>query len=136
MNLKINARSQTPIYQQIMHAIKHQVATGDLKAGAQLPTIRALAKQLRVHVNTVAHAYTALDQTGVISVQQGRGTYITEWPDHAKMRAERHAELHRLIGYTVLEALSLGYSHEEIEGAFAENLNQWRREHRNSRGKK
>jgi GntR family transcriptional regulator len=136
MILKINLRSETPLYQQIIQAIKQQVATGDLKAGSQIPTIRALAKQLRVHVNTVARAYTALDQTGVISVQQGRGTYITEWPDHAKMRTERHAELHRLIGYTVVEALSLGYSHEEIEGAFAESVNHWRREHRRHAARK
>src|SRR3989304_10496890 len=104
MNLKINPRSETPIYQQIVHALKKQVASGELKAGSQIPTIRALAKQLRIPVNNVARAYTALDQAGVISVQQGRGTYITEWIDHAKMREERHAELHRLIGYTVVEA--------------------------------
>lgn len=129
MKLKINPRSETPLYQQIAQSIKQQVATGELKAGFQIPTIRALAQQLKVHVNTVARAYTTLDQSGVISVQQGRGTYITEWTEHAKMREERHAELHRLIGYTVVEALSLGYSHEEIEGAFAENVNHWRREH-------
>lgn len=129
MKLKINPNSDTPLYQQIIQSIKQQVANGQLKAGSQIPTIRALAAQLGIHVNTVARAYTALDQKGVISVQQGRGTYITEWPDHAKMREERHAELHRLIGYTVVEALSLGYSHEEIEGAFAEGVNHWRREH-------
>ena len=129
MKLKIDPRSETPLYQQIVQAVKKQVASGELKAGSQIPTIRALAKQLHVHVNTVSRAYTTLDQTGVISVQQGRGTYITEWIDHAKMREERHAELHRLIGYTVIEALSLGYSHEEIEGAFAESVNHWRREH-------
>jgi GntR family transcriptional regulator len=136
MNLKINPRSETPIYQQIVQAIKKQLAAGELKAGSQLPTIRALAKQLHVHVNTVARAYTSLDQAGVISMQQGRGTFITEWIDHAKMREERHAELHRLIGYTVVEALSLGYSHEEIEGAFAESVNHWRREHHKNTARK
>ncbi len=135
MNLKINPRDRTPIYQQITHGIMHQVAAGALKPGEQIPTIRALANQLRVNVNTVSRAYAALDRSGVITVQQGRGTYITEHPDHARMREERHAELHRVIGYTVLEALSLGYTHGEIEAAFAENLNQWRREHRPPRKK-
>ncbi len=130
MDIKINPKSETPLYQQIIQSIKHQVATGHLKAGEQIPTIRILAKQLKVHVNTVARAYTELDEKGVITVQQGRGTYITEWVDHAKMREERHAELHRLIGYMMLEALSLGFTHEEIEGAFAESLHHWQREQR------
>jgi GntR family transcriptional regulator len=135
MNLKINPRDRTPIYQQITQGIKQQVAVGALKPGEQIPTIRALADQLGVNANTVSRAYAALDRSGVITVQQGRGTYITEQPDHAGMREERHAELHRLIGYTVLEALSLGYTNGEIEAAFAENLNQWRREHRTPRKK-
>jgi GntR family transcriptional regulator len=132
MNLKLNARDKSPIFQQIAQAIKQQVALGVLKPGEQLPTIRALAQKLHVHSNTVSRAYDSLEHSGVISMQQGRGTYITERPDHAEMRKQRHADLHRLIGYTVLEALSLGYSHEEIEGVFSENLNQWRREHRTS----
>lgn len=136
MNLKLNPHDRTPIYQQIVQGIKHQVANGTLKPGEQIPTIRALADQLGVNVNTVARAYAALDRSGVISVQQGRGTYIAERPDHATMREERHAELHRLIGYAVLEALSLGYTQGEVEGAFAENLNQWRHDHRRSTNKK
>jgi len=135
MNLKLNARDKSPIFQQIAQAIKQQVAIGALKPGEQLPTIRALATQLRVHSNTVSRAYDSLEHSGVISMQQGRGTYITERPDRAEMRKQRHAELHRLIGYVVLEALSLGYSHEEIEAIFAENLNQWRREHHATRKK-
>jgi GntR family transcriptional regulator len=135
MNLKINPRHRTPIYQQIVQAIKQQVAVGELKAGQQLPTIRALADQMHIHANTVARAYDLLDQSGVISMQQGRGTYITEQPDRAEMQQHRHAELNKLIGYTLLEALSLGYSHAEIEAAFAENLKHWRRE-RHSHGQK
>ena len=130
MNLKLNSRDKSPIFQQIAQGIKQQIAIGTLKPGEQLPTIRALAKQLHIHANTVSRAYDSLEHSGIISIQQGRGTYITERPDRSEMSKQRHADLHRLISYAVLEALSLGYSREEIEGVFSQNLNQWRREQR------
>ena len=80
LNLQIDFRSGLPIYTQIVNQIQAQVVAGVLRPGDQLPTVRALAEDLRVNFNTVARAYRLLDEARIISTQQGRGTYITEIP--------------------------------------------------------
>jgi len=78
--LQIDFRSGLPIYSQIVNQVQAQVVSGILKPGDQLPTVRALAEELRVNFNTVARAYRILDEARLISTQQGRGKYITEIP--------------------------------------------------------
>ncbi len=80
MNIQLDFRSGQPIYLQIVEQIRKLVAGGELKQGDQLPTVRQLATELRVNFNTVARAYRLLDEAGLISTQQGRGTYIWEAP--------------------------------------------------------
>ena len=80
MNLEIDFRSGIPIYLQVVERIKERLAAGQLKPGDQLPTVRALALELRVNFNTIARAYRIMDESGIISTQQGRGTYILEMP--------------------------------------------------------
>ena len=130
MHLKLDPRSRTPIYAQLVQQIKHQVAAGHLKPGDQLPTVRALAVELHVHTNTVARAYDLLDQDGVISAQQGRGTYIARPADHPHLRQHRRDALQAQIDRAVLDALSLGYSPEEIAASFNQTLKDWRRKSR------
>jgi len=74
----LDLRSGVPIYVQIVEQVQQLVASGKLKPGDQLPTVRQLASELRVNFNTVARAYRMLDEAGVISTQQGRGTYILD----------------------------------------------------------
>ncbi len=76
--LQLDLHSGLPIYIQIIDQIKQQIANRSLKPGDQLPTVRALAQELRINFNTVARAYRLLDEAGIISTQQGRGTYIME----------------------------------------------------------
>ena len=80
MDLEIDFRSGIPIYVQIVERIKEMIASGRIRPGDQLPTVRTLALELRVNFNTIARAYRILDQAGIISTQQGRGTYIMEMP--------------------------------------------------------
>ena len=80
MKIQIDLRSDIPITNQIVEQIQHQLASGQIKPGDQLPTVRSLALDLRVNFNTVARAYRILDESGIISTQQGRGTYILEQP--------------------------------------------------------
>jgi GntR family transcriptional regulator len=87
MGLRIDPDSAMPIYLQVVRAVKHQVATGRILPGAQLPTVRELATTLRVNPNTVARAYDQLDADSVITTQQGRGTYVRKCPDNAYLRA-------------------------------------------------
>ncbi|MFQ5885904.1 MAG: GntR family transcriptional regulator [Anaerolineae bacterium] len=128
MQIEVDYESGVPIYAQIMEQIKRLVATGRLKPGDQLPTIRQLAVDLRVNPNTVVHAYHELDSQGVISTQQGRGTFIAQRPDEGRLAAMRRDRLRAIMGNALLEALSLGYEAGEIRGAFEEQLEEWRRE--------
>lgn len=130
MRLKLDPRSRTPIYAQLVQQIKHQVAAGQLQPGDRLPTVRALAAELRIHTNTVARAYDLLDQAGVISAQQGRGTYIARPADHPHLQRQRRDTLQTAIERAVLEALSLGYTIEEITASFDRTLKDWRRKSR------
>ena len=102
MNISIDLRSDIPIYIQIVEQVRQQVVDGGLKPGDQLPTVRALASDLRINFNTVSRAYRLLDEAGVISTQQGRGTYILEMPP------PEVAELLRLESITALARRYLG----------------------------
>ena len=132
MEIQVDYESGVPIYAQIMEQIKHLVAAGRLKPGDQLPTIRQLAVDLRVNPNTVVRAYHELDRQGVISTQQGRGTFIARRPDERRLAEMRRDRLRAIMGGALLEALSLGYEAEEIRKAFEKQLQEWRRENTTS----
>ena len=137
MRLKIDPGSRTPIYRQIVEQVKHLIAIGELQPGQQISTIRNLADQLHVNSNTVARAYDALDQDHVISTQQGRGTFIADHADEPQLMTHRRVTLAHMFEHAILEALSLGYSTNEIEQAFGHSLQGWRRKHLSrSRSKK
>jgi GntR family transcriptional regulator len=125
MLIRIDLHSGVPIYLQIMDRIKHLVATGALEPGDQLPTIRQLSVDLRVDPNTVVHAYRELDREGIISTQQGRGTFISERPDGEQLSQLRRERLNVIVGDALLEALSLGYHEEEIRSTFEARLAEW-----------
>ena len=134
MNIQINTGSGFPIYTQIVDRIRHLVATGALKPGEQLPTIRQLAVDLRVDPNTVARAYTILDNEGVISSQQGRGTYIAEHPDQDRLAEFRADQLRQMLAHTIVETLSLGYAQEEVREAFFAEMEAWGRHSQTKQG--
>ncbi len=127
MEIRIDPDSAVPIYLQIVHAVKHQVASGELKPGAQLPTVRELATSLRINPNTVARAYTLLDGDSVITTQQGRGTYVRERPDDAHLNKVRQEYLKALMDSAVGKALSMGYTADEVRAALEVQLTRWTR---------
>ncbi|MDI6768111.1 MAG: GntR family transcriptional regulator [Anaerolineales bacterium] len=112
--IHLDLRSGVPIYLQIIEQIKQQFAAGKLKPGDQLPTVRALALELRVNFNTIARAYRILDEAGVISTQQGRGTYILEMPPPEMIENIRHEAVEALTQRYLTDAARLGVSPEEL----------------------
>ncbi|PKO00626.1 MAG: GntR family transcriptional regulator [Chloroflexi bacterium HGW-Chloroflexi-4] len=80
LTFNLDFRSGVPSYVQIVEQVKAFLANGELKPGDQLPTVRQLASELRVNFNTIARAYRMLDDAGLISTQQGRGTYLLDQP--------------------------------------------------------
>jgi len=121
-NIHLDFRSGVPIYTQIVEQVKQQVVGGELKPGDQLPTVRALALELRVNFNTVARAYRLLDEAGIISTQQGRGTYILDVPPPERTDKLRQQALEALTRDYLKEAIRLGCRPEEIEKTLKEQL--------------
>ena len=124
MDQEVDFESGVPIYMQIVDRIKQMIVSGQLQPGQQLPTMRQLAIDLRVNYNTVGRAYLLLDQEGIISTQQGRGTYITTRLDEAQIQKLRMDKLRGMIGQATHDALILGYSREEIERVVEEELDE------------
>jgi GntR family transcriptional regulator len=114
MNLEIDFRSGIPIYLQVVDRIKEMIADGRLKPGDQLPTVRALALEMRVNFNTVARAYRLLDEAEIISTQQGRGTYILDMPPPEVSEAMRQTTFEALTDRYLADASRLKYSAAEI----------------------
>ncbi len=126
LTLQLDFHSGLPIYTQIVNQIQSQLANGILKPGDQLPTVRALASELRVNFNTVARAYRMLDEVRIISTQQGRGTFITEKPPPEVSEQLRHESLHALTNRFITEAFRLGFSEREVSQMVRDSLKSWK----------
>lgn len=122
MNIQLDFRSNTPVTHQIVEQIRGQLAAGTLKPGDQLPTVRALATDLRINFNTVARAYRILDEAGIISTQQGRGTYILEQPPPEVSARLRREALGALARRYLEETARLGFSPQEALQALQDNF--------------
>jgi len=78
MLLQIDFKSGKPVYLQLVDQIRHAAASGGIRAGEALPSIRPLAEELRVNRNTIAKAYTELESQGVIETLPGKGCFLKE----------------------------------------------------------
>jgi len=128
MFVELDFRSHVPIYVQIVERIKHLVATEALKPGDQLPTVRQLAADLRVNFNTIARAYRLLDEAGVISTQQGRGTYVLEPLPPERATRLRRAALDALVRSFLAETDRLGFEPDEVASDVEALIDRWRQE--------
>jgi len=109
MNISIDLRSDIPIYLQIVEQVRQQIASGGLSPGDQLPTVRALASELRINFNTVSRSYRLLDEAGIISTQQVRGTYFLEMPPPDIVERLRQESLDSLARRYLDQAKKLGF---------------------------
>ena len=123
--IKLDFRSGQPIYVQIVDQIRQMVVSGELKPGDQLPTVRQLATELRVNFNTVARAYRVLDEAGLISTQQGRGTYIWEAPTEETACRLRLHGLESLTRRYLADAARMEFSPGDIAEAIVRNIRTW-----------
>ena len=87
MNINISNTSTTPLYEQIQTQIKLHILNGNLKSGEGLPSIRNLAKELKVSIITTKRAYEELEKEGFIETVTGKGTFVS------KQNAERLKEI-------------------------------------------
>ncbi|MFW6294035.1 MAG: GntR family transcriptional regulator [Spirochaetota bacterium] len=111
-----------PFYRQIILQVEMAIADGRLKAGSQLPTVRRLAVDLEINPNTVARAYSELEIRGVVTTQQGTGTFISD-QEIEVTDEEREQILRRLVQSFVASASGYGFSIDEVI-AFLERLKE------------
>ena len=115
VSLNLDSHDPTPLYAQLERAIRVGIATGKLRAGDQLPTVRQLAVDLRINANTVARVYLALEKDGVLVTKRGVGTFIAEGTAPKETHSEhRERRLSALADRFLTEATSLGYSPREV----------------------
>jgi GntR family transcriptional regulator len=113
MLLQINFKSGLPIYLQIVDQVKAAAASGALKPGEALPSIRPLAEELRVNRNTIAKAYSELESQGVIETLPGRGCFLKE--NQSTLRKEvRRKLLAGEIDQAIVQAHHLQVSRDEF----------------------
>jgi GntR family transcriptional regulator len=86
MMLQINFKSGLPVYLQLVDQVKAAVASGSLRPDEVLPSIRALAEELRVNRNTIAKAYAELESQGVIETRAGKGCFVTD--NHSPLKKD------------------------------------------------
>jgi GntR family transcriptional regulator len=125
MNLELDFRSGIPIYLQVVERIKERIAGGLLKPGDQLPTVRSLALDLRVNFNTVARSYRILDEIGIISTQQGRGTYVLTIPPPDVSEQIRQKAIKALTHRYLADAERLGITPQELDQALNDQVAFW-----------
>jgi GntR family transcriptional regulator len=134
--IHLDFRADDPIFLQIVRQIEALVTEGTLKPGDQLPTVRELAIDLRINYSTVARAYRILDEQRLISTQRGRGTYIEEpaGPGRTQLQETKGNnnstdKLAEMAERFIRETLQTGASLEQIEQAFQQQLEGWKRDH-------
>lgn len=130
MQFRLDMHSGVPVYRQIIDQVHAARASGAVRPGDQLPTVRQLAVDLSINPNTVVRAYRELELTGALSTQQGTGTFIT----NAKVEqssAERERKLDQLVAEFVARAGREGFTVKELRSRLKELGSQ-----ENSNGKR
>jgi GntR family transcriptional regulator len=109
----LDPKGGTPFYRQIIDQIKFGIASGSLKMGEQLPTVRALAVELKINLNTVTKAYKELEIQSILETQQGTGTFIGK-TDIKISKQERSKKLESICNEFTTIAFSYGFSTDDI----------------------
>lgn len=109
----IDLHSGVPVYRQLIDQVRGGIASGNLRAGDQLPTVRQLAVDLAINPNTVMRAYRELELGGLLETHQGTGTFISS-KKMEKKSAERERQLVQMAGEFAARAGAAGFSLEDL----------------------
>lgn len=119
IRFQLDSASGVPFYRQILDQILAGIATGALQRGERLPTVRALAVELAVNLNTVARAYKELEIRGVLATQQGSGTFVGAG-EISIDEVERRRRTAQLVDEFLARAAAQGLTLREVRQALAE----------------
>lgn len=126
MFITVDPEAATPVYKQITSQLRCAIAAGEIGPGDALPTVRQLAGDLGVNFNTVANAYRALAQEGLVETHQGRGARVIASAKPQYDEAEAHEALERFLS----EMMLAGKGDEEIVALVADKLHEMREDRR------
>ncbi len=113
MNITISNASPDPIYRQIARQLRAQILSGDLPEGLALPSIRGLAKELRISVITTKRAYEELEREGFLHGVSGKGTFVA--PQNEELLLEqRRKHVEEKLADAVMHARTLGIPRDEL----------------------
>ena len=114
MDLKLNPKNQLPLHIQLKAQLAHLIETGQLKTGAQLPTVRQLAGFLRINRNTVAKVFAELEREGYLSCERGKGTFVSTQKIQTKTRIKKMEKLLEIVDEVISKGKEMGFSAEEL----------------------
>src|SRR6516225_589381 len=114
ITFSLDPKSGVPIYRQIQDQVRYGIASGRLRPGEQLPTVRSLAVDLAVNPNTVIKAYSELERQGVLTTEQGSGTFIAQLPAVALGPEDRQAKLSALCAEFLGQAAHYGFGPDDV----------------------
>jgi GntR family transcriptional regulator len=117
----LDPKSAVPLYEQIAVRLKAAVATGELRAGDSLPSVRQLAGKLRINPATVVQAYRGLEEQGFVELRQGAGTFVRSVGSETRSR-ERVSQARRLARQMLADAARFGLSRQELREAIRHEL--------------
>lgn len=117
MKLIIHHSSMQPIYEQILGQIKDLIIHGELEEGSSLPSVRTLAKELRVSALTVKKSYDALEQEGFISTVHGKGSFVLS-ANQSQMLEVKRREVEEGLEEAIRKGRSCGMNNAEITELF------------------
>jgi GntR family transcriptional regulator len=120
---RLDPGSGIPFYRQIIDQVLLAVADGRLEPGAQLPTVRQLAVDLAVNLNTIARAYREMEIRGIVETQQGTGTFVAARPAQPRSREKKRA-VQELLDQFVASATSKGITMEDLIEALVERAEE------------
>src|SRR5215475_8904798 len=119
MKFSLDMHTGVPVYRQIIDQVHAARASGAVSPGDRLPTVRQLAVDLSINPNTVVRAYRELELTGVLTTQQGTGTFITS-EKIERDDVERARKLERLVAEFVARAGREGFTVKELRNSLKE----------------
>ncbi|HEX2457845.1 MAG TPA: GntR family transcriptional regulator [Vicinamibacterales bacterium] len=119
--VSIDPRDPTPIYAQLERGLRAAIATGRVRPGDQLPTVREMAVDLRVNANTVARVYAELERAGVLETRRGVGSFVSATPAQAHPPRERDRRLRTFVTRVLADADAAGLTIDEVVAALEEH---------------
>ena len=122
MIARIDFQSGVPVYLQIVQQVKVAAATGLIRPGDPLPSVRALAEDLRINRNTVARAYAELESDSVIETRQGSGCFLKDGGASPLRKSVRSSRLAEALDAVIIQAHHLQISDTELQSLLIERL--------------